>query len=53
VEIPPLAPAPAEQPELAVEAVVFEPPGALASDDPPSIEFEVSFPSEEVVRNRW
>jgi len=53
--VPPFAPV--EEPELDVEAVIFEPGDSLATevpaDDPSSIEFEVSFPSEEVVRNRW
>jgi hypothetical protein len=52
VIIPPVAPDAAT--ELAVEAVSFEPPDVPTADDPSSIDFEVSFPSEEeVVRNRW
>jgi hypothetical protein len=39
--------------ESAVDAFVPETPDVVAADDPLSIEFEVPFPSEEVVRNRW
>jgi hypothetical protein len=58
------APAPAAAPsvaaaaaepraESAVDAFLPETPDVAAADDALSIEFEVPFPSEEVVRNRW